>query len=38
MNAARDVVRAALVRAGLTHGLVAVLEADHAFFNNTGPR
>jgi len=38
VNATRDAARAALQRAGLTHELVTFPGADHAFFNDTGPR
>ena len=35
---ARDAARAALEAAGLDHRIVTFTEADHAFFNDTGPR
>lgn len=38
VNATRDAARAALERAGLTHEIVTYEGADHAFFNDTGPR
>ena len=38
VNASRDAARAALERAGLTHEIVTFPNADHAFFNDTGPR
>jgi carboxymethylenebutenolidase len=38
VNASRDAARAALRRARLRHRIVTFPGADHAFFNNTGPR
>lgn len=38
VNATRDAATAALERAGLTHEVVTFPGADHAFFNDTGPR
>jgi carboxymethylenebutenolidase len=38
VNATRDAARAALERAGLVHEIVEFAAADHAFFNDTGPR
>jgi carboxymethylenebutenolidase len=38
VNASRDAATAALERAGLTHEVVTFPGADHAFFNDTGPR
>jgi carboxymethylenebutenolidase len=38
VNASRDAATAALVKAGLTHEIVTYPKADHAFFNDTGPR
>jgi carboxymethylenebutenolidase len=38
VNASMPAARAALERAGLTHELVTFPAADHAFFNDTGPR
>jgi carboxymethylenebutenolidase len=38
VNATRDAARAALEAAGLEHRIVTFAEADHAFFNDTGPR
>jgi carboxymethylenebutenolidase len=38
VNATRDAATAALERAGLTHEIVTYEGADHAFFNDTGPR
>jgi carboxymethylenebutenolidase len=38
VNASREEAKAALERAGLTHELVTYPGADHAFFNDTGPR
>jgi carboxymethylenebutenolidase len=38
VNATRDAAKAALERAGLEHRLVTFARADHAFFNDTGPR
>ena len=38
VNATRDAATAALERAGLTHEVVTFAGADHAFFNDTGPR
>ena len=34
----RDQLEAALERAGLTHEIVTYPGANHAFFNDTGPR
>ena len=34
----RDAATAALVKAGLVHEVVTFAGADHAFFNDTGPR
>jgi carboxymethylenebutenolidase len=38
VNATREAARAALEAAGLEHRIVTFSEADHAFFNDTGPR
>ncbi|MDQ4149012.1 MAG: dienelactone hydrolase family protein [Actinomycetota bacterium] len=38
VNATRDRAVAALQRAGLTHEVITYPGADHAFFNDTGPR
>jgi carboxymethylenebutenolidase len=38
VNATRDAARAALEAAGLEHRLLTFTEANHAFFNDTGPR
>jgi carboxymethylenebutenolidase len=38
VNASRDAAAAALERAGLTHEIVTYPGANHAFFNDTGPR
>ncbi|MGH2767699.1 MAG: dienelactone hydrolase family protein [Actinomycetota bacterium] len=38
VNASRDVAGEALERAGIPHELVTFPKADHAFFNDTGPR
>lgn len=38
VNATRDAAEAALIAAGLTHEIVTVPGADHAFFNDTSPR
>ncbi len=38
VNATRDAARAALEAARLKHEIVTFTEADHAFFNDTGPR
>lgn len=38
VNASRDAATAALERAGLVHEVVTYPGADHAFFNDTGPR
>jgi carboxymethylenebutenolidase len=38
VNASREAAAAALERAGLTHEIVTYPGADHAFFNDTGPR
>jgi carboxymethylenebutenolidase len=38
VNATRDAARAALEAAGLEHRIVTFTQADHAFFNDTGPR
>jgi carboxymethylenebutenolidase len=38
VNATRASARAALRQAGLPHKIVTFRGADHAFFNNTGPR
>jgi carboxymethylenebutenolidase len=38
VNATRDAARAALEAAGLEHRILTFTEADHAFFNDTGPR
>jgi carboxymethylenebutenolidase len=38
VNASREAATAALERAGLTHEVVTYPGADHAFFNDTGPR
>jgi carboxymethylenebutenolidase len=38
VNASREAATAALERAALTHEVVTYPGADHAFFNDTGPR
>ncbi|MGQ0843112.1 MAG: dienelactone hydrolase family protein [Sporichthyaceae bacterium] len=38
VNATRDAAKAALEKAGLTHEVLTYDGADHAFFNDTGPR
>jgi carboxymethylenebutenolidase len=38
VNATRDTAKAALERAGLPHEILSYPDADHAFFNDTGPR
>jgi len=38
VNATRDAARAALEAAGLDHRILTFTEANHAFFNDTGPR
>ena len=38
VTASRDAARAALEAAGLTHEIVTYPGANHAFFNDTGPR
>ncbi len=38
INATREPAKAALIKAGLTHELVTYPGANHAFFNETGPR
>jgi carboxymethylenebutenolidase len=38
VNATRDTARAALERARLPHEIITFPGADHAFFNDTGPR
>jgi len=38
VNATRDAAESALQRAGLPHEIVTAPGADHAFFNDTGPR
>ena len=38
VNASRDRAEAALTAAGLTHEIRTFAGADHAFFNDTGPR
>jgi carboxymethylenebutenolidase len=38
VNASREEAEAALKRAGLTHEIETFTGADHAFFNDTGPR
>lgn len=38
VNATRDAARAALEKAALTHAVVTYEGAQHAFFNDTGPR
>lgn len=38
VNASKDAAAAALQRAGLIHEVVVEPDADHAFFNDTGPR
>jgi carboxymethylenebutenolidase len=38
VNATRDAAHAALEAAGLEHRILTFAEADHAFFNDTGPR
>ena len=38
VNASRDAAEAALTKAGLPHEIVTYPGADHAFFNETGPR
>jgi carboxymethylenebutenolidase len=38
VNSSRSAARAALTAAGLPHQIVTFAGADHAFFNDTGPR
>jgi carboxymethylenebutenolidase len=38
VNASRDAAKAALEKAGIVHEIVTYPNADHAFFNDTGPR
>jgi carboxymethylenebutenolidase len=38
VNATRDAARTALEAAGLEHRILTFTEANHAFFNDTGPR
>jgi carboxymethylenebutenolidase len=38
VNGTQEAARAALEAAGLTHELLVLPGADHAFFNDTGPR
>ena len=38
VNATREAATAALEQAGLTHEIVTYQGANHAFFNDTGPR
>ncbi len=38
VNAGRDAVNAALEKANLSHEILTYAGADHAFFNDTGPR
>jgi carboxymethylenebutenolidase len=38
VNATRDAARAALEAARLDHEILTFLQADHAFFNDTGAR
>ena len=38
VNASREAAAAALEQAGLTHEIVTYPGANHAFFNDTGPR
>ncbi len=38
VNATRDAARAALEAAGLRYKILTFIEANHAFFNDTGPR
>ena len=38
VNATRDAATAALVAARVKHRIVTFTQADHAFFNDTGPR
>jgi hypothetical protein len=38
VNATRDAAVGALEDAGLTHEVLTLPDADHAFFNDTGPR
>jgi carboxymethylenebutenolidase len=38
VNGTRDAAEAALKKATLTHEIVTFEDADHAFFNDTGPR
>jgi carboxymethylenebutenolidase len=38
VNASRDAARSALRAARLRHQIVTFPDADHAFFNDTGPR
>lgn len=38
VNASRDTAKAALEKAGLVHDIATFANADHAFFNDTGPR
>jgi carboxymethylenebutenolidase len=38
VNASKDAAKAALDRAGMVNEIVVEPDADHAFFNDTGPR
>ncbi|HEX5143018.1 MAG TPA: dienelactone hydrolase family protein [Mycobacterium sp.] len=38
VTSSKDAAGAALEKAGMTHQLVVMPDADHAFFNDTGPR
>lgn len=38
VTSTKDAAAAALQRAGLVHQIVVEPDADHAFFNDTGPR
>jgi carboxymethylenebutenolidase len=38
VDATREAATAAMVKAGLVHEVITYDHADHAFFNDTGPR
>jgi carboxymethylenebutenolidase len=38
VNGTRDAAKAALDKAGLTHEIMTLSNAEHAFFNDTSPR
>jgi len=38
VTSSKDAAKAALDRAGIVNELVVEQDADHAFFNDTGPR